>query len=64
MSTMIKLCGLYKSTFTKGGKKSTMLSGSFTYSTKILIFENEHKREGKKDPDFFMYLDEKKKGEG
>lgn len=57
---MIRLCGLWTNS-TKDGKK--FMSGKLSYSSKVLIFKNEKKRD-EKDPDYFLYVDQAEQSNG
>lgn len=56
----VKLGGLWTNR-TKNGQE--FLSGDLGAFTSIQIWPNKHKRDGKKDPDFFVYISEKQKKE-
>jgi hypothetical protein len=47
---------------TKEGKR--YLSGNLNRTARILIFQNERKRPDSKDPDYYLFVDGKKKPDG
>ncbi|OGF97681.1 MAG: hypothetical protein A2Z06_01355 [Candidatus Glassbacteria bacterium RBG_16_58_8] len=49
----IRLTGLWKNKDKNGG---TFLSGNLNSVTSLLVFPNTRKKEGGKDPDFYLYL--------
>lgn len=57
-SGMIKLTGLWKSQ-TKDGK--TYYSGGLSYSTNLLLFPNQYKEPGDKNPDLILYISKKER---
>jgi len=59
---MIKICGLWKQEG-KGEEGKAFYSGSWTYSTNILLFPNSYKQPGDKNPDLILYIAPKPKKE-
>jgi hypothetical protein len=53
LSVKIKLGGLWRNR-TRNGKE--YLSGNLTHDSMLQIWPNNHKREGKSDPDYNLYI--------
>ena len=49
----VRLTGLWKE---KGKDGRTYLTGSLSPTARLMIFPNSHKKEGGKDPDYFLYV--------
>ena len=59
---MIKLCGLWRQEG-RGEEGKVYYSGSLTYGTNILMFQNSFKTKDNKQPDLILYIARKEKKE-
>jgi len=55
-SGLVRVMGLWENSDRRGNK---YLSGNLTQSVRVMVFRNNYKQEGGRDPDYIVYISQR-----